>query len=97
MKQQPIRKFNSALTNRVIRLHQIGYTDDFLPVNTREVQCLQNGQKFTVKNLRVHLIDCIYDQLTRAYQYIHIIDTGVGLRGLLITNGILTLNPDAHD
>jgi hypothetical protein len=91
MKQQPLKKLNSALTNWVISLHQIGYTDDFLPLNGREVQCVQNGESFAIKNLRVNLIDCNYDQLTRSYQYIHTIDTGVGYRGLLITNGILGL------
>jgi hypothetical protein len=92
MKQQPLRILNTAMTNWVISLHQIGYTDDFLPLNSREVQCVQNGESFAIKDLRFNLIDCNYDLLTRSYQYIHTIDTGVGYRGLLITNGILGLN-----
>ncbi|RFZ85249.1 hypothetical protein DYU05_06520 [Mucilaginibacter terrenus] len=91
MKTQIFRKMNSELTNWVIRLHQIGYTDDFLPLNPREVQCVQNGESFLIKDLRVNLIDCNFDQLTNTYQYIHTIDTGIGHRGLLITNGILGL------
>lgn len=92
MKQQTFKKLNHTLTNWVISLHQKGYTDDFLPINGEEVQCAQNGESFALKDLRVNLIDCGYDLLTRTYQYIHTIDTQVGYRGLLITNGILALN-----
>jgi hypothetical protein len=91
MKQPSLKSLNPALTNWVISLHQIGYTDDFLPLNSRELQCVQNGETFAIKNLRVNLVDCNYDRLTRSYQYIHTIDTGIGYRGLLITNGILAL------
>jgi hypothetical protein len=91
MKQSPLKKMNSALTNFVISLYQIGYTDDFLPLNGREIQCLQSGESFAIKDLRVNLVDCNNDRLTRSYQYIHTIDTGIGYRGLLITNGILGL------
>ena len=92
MKRQPLKKLNQGLTNWVIRLHQKGYTDDFLPLNGAEVQCVQNGENFAIKDLRINLIDCSNDLLTRTYQYIHTIDTQVGYRGLLITNGILSLN-----
>lgn len=91
MRKQPLKKLNSALTNWVISLHQNGYTDDFLPVSRDEVKCVQNGEHFAVKDLLVNLVDCSYDLLTRSYQYIHTIDTQVGYRGLLITNGILGL------
>ncbi|WP_175404064.1 hypothetical protein [Mucilaginibacter sp. PPCGB 2223] len=75
----------------MIRLHQIGYTDDFLAVNRDKLQCVQSGENFAISDLHVKLIDCGYDLLTRTYQYIHTIDTQVGYRGLLITNGILRL------
>jgi hypothetical protein len=92
MKKHSLKKLNSSLTNWVIRLHQIGYTDDFLPLKSGEVQCAQNGENFAIKDLRVSLIDCSYDMLTGSCQYIHTIDTQVGYRGLLITNRILGLS-----
>ena len=92
MKKHSLKKLNSSLTNWVIRLHQIGYTDDFLPLKSGAVQCAQNGENFAIKDLRVSLIDCSYDMLTGSYQYIHTIDTQVGYRGLLITNRILGLS-----
>lgn len=92
MKTHPLRKMNADLTNWVINLHQIGYTDDFLPLNGSEVKCVQSGESFALNDLRVKLVDCAYDLLTHTYQYIHTIDTQVGYRGLLITNGILKLN-----
>lgn len=92
MKQHQLRKLNRDLTNCVISLHQKGYTDDFQSISTEKVQCIQNGECFTMRELRIKLIDCGYDLLTRTYKYIHTIDTEVGYRGLLITNGILALN-----
>jgi hypothetical protein len=90
-KQKPLKPLNSVLTKRVISLHQIGYTDDFLPLNGLELQCLQSGESFAIKDLRINLIDSNYDRITRSYLYIHTIDTGVGCRGLLMTDGILGL------
>ena len=92
MKQQPLKKLNRKLTDWVISLHQRGYTDDFLPVNADNLQCVQNGESFALRDLRVSLVDCSFDLLTRTYQYIHTIETQVGYRGLLIINGILPVN-----
>jgi len=92
MKQYQLIKLNRTLTKWVISLHQEGYTDDFLTVNKQSIQCVQSGEKFDLCDLRVKLIDCGYDLLTHTYQYIHTIDTQIGYRGLLITNGILPLN-----
>lgn len=97
MQQKSLKKFNKGLTNRVISLHEQGYTDDFLPISNGEVQCVQNGESFAVKGLRVNLIDCSYDLLTHSYQYIHTIDTLAGYRGLLITNGILILTGNTNE
>lgn len=92
MKQHQLVKLNRNLTNWVINLHQEGYTDDFLPVDTKSIQCVQSGESFALCHLHIRLIACGYDLLTRNYQYIHTIDTQIGYRGLLITNGILPLN-----
>ncbi|SEO71406.1 hypothetical protein SAMN05428947_103516 [Mucilaginibacter sp. OK283] len=50
MKKHSLKKMNSSLTNWVIRLHQIGYTDDFLPLKSGEVQCAQNGENFAIND-----------------------------------------------
>ena len=92
MKRQPLKKLNLALTKWVINLHQKGYTDDFQAIGKEKVRCLQSGESFAVTDLRIKLVDCGYDLLTSTYQYLHTIDTQVGYRGLLITNGILPLS-----
>jgi len=92
MKKQSLKKKNESLTNWVIILHQTGYINDFFPFNNGEVQCVQNGENFPIKDLRVILIDCCYDLLTRSFRYIHTIDTEAGYRGLLITNRIVGLS-----
>lgn len=91
MRHSSLRKLNLTLTNRIICLHQKGYTDDFLSINTEKLQCIQNGESFFIEDVRINLVDCGYDILTRSYQYIHTIDTQIGCRGLMILNGILPL------
>lgn len=71
MKKQPLKKLNSTLTNWVISLHQIGCTNDFLPLNRREIQCMRTGESFAIKELQINLIDCNYDRLTRMSVYPH--------------------------
>lgn len=92
MKRQPLKKLNITLTKWVINLHHKGYTDDFQPSGKERVRCLQSGESFALNDLRIKLIDCGYDLLTSTYQYLHTIDTQVGYRGLLITNGILPVS-----
>jgi hypothetical protein len=86
-------KLNSSLTRHVINLHQLGYCDDFIPTDSCCVQCLQNGERFALHSVQVRLINCVYDSLKHTCQYIHTIDTEMGCRGLLITDGILLLRP----
>ncbi|MBC6110901.1 hypothetical protein ACFOG5_01385 [Pedobacter fastidiosus] len=91
MKQSSLKKLNLTLTDRIICLHQKGYTDDFLSINSEKLQCIQNGESFFIDDVRINLVDCGYDILTRSFQYIHTIDTQIGCRGLMILNGILPL------
>jgi hypothetical protein len=76
---------NNALTNRVIDLHDQGYTDDFLAVKD-EFCCLQNNENFSLADLNIHVIDQGFDQFSKTYKYIHTIETTNGNKGLLIAD-----------
>ncbi|MFD0766904.1 hypothetical protein ACFQZI_18750 [Mucilaginibacter lutimaris] len=93
MNQNPTKKLNSSLTRHVINLHQLGYCHDFMPADRHCILCLQSGECFKMHTVHICLINCVYDHLKHTYQYIHTIDTEVGSRGLLITNGIMLLRP----
>lgn len=84
------RKLNNALTQRVIDLHDQGYTNDFLPTPDHKFQCLQDSLDFSVEDLDIKIIDQQFDQLTNSYKYIHTIETINGHKGLLVTDFICT-------
>jgi len=90
MKPQ-LKQLNRCITKQVISLHHNGYTSDFLRIGKEQVQCLQTGELFLLSGLQICLIDCAYDLLTQSYQYIHTIETEIGYRGLLVTNGIMPI------
>ncbi|WP_184544691.1 hypothetical protein [Mucilaginibacter sp. FT3.2] len=77
-------KLNSALTSRVIDLHDQGYTDDFLSVKDECFLCLQNSENFSLADLNIQVIDQGFDQFSKTYKYIHTVETANGNKGLLI-------------
>ncbi|AMR32412.1 hypothetical protein A0256_13750 [Mucilaginibacter sp. PAMC 26640] len=80
------RKFNSALTMRVIDLHDQGYTDDFMPMKNRHFLCLQDSVDFAVEDLNIRVIAEAFDQQTKTTKYIHTIETINGSKGLLVSD-----------
>lgn len=79
-------KLSNALTNRVIDLHNQGYTDDFLPIKEQKVKCIQNSEDFSFDDLNIQVIDQCFDQLSNSYKYIHTIETINGNKGLLFAD-----------
>ena len=82
------RKLNNALTQRVIDLHDKGYTNDFLAKDGRKFFCLQDAEDFSVEDLDIKVIDQQFDHLTKSYKYIHTIEAINGSKGLLIADFI---------
>jgi hypothetical protein len=83
-------KLNNTLTNRVIDLHDQGYTDDFLSVKNERFVCLQNSEDFSLADLNIKVIDQGFDQFSQTYKYIHTIETVNGSKGLLVADLIFT-------
>lgn len=80
------KRLSDALTNRVIDLHDQGYTDDFLSIEDERFLCLQNSEDFSLADLNIKVIDEGFDQLSNTYKYIHTIETTNGEKGLLVTD-----------
>jgi hypothetical protein len=80
------RKLNNALTMRVIDLHDQGYTQDFMPMQNQHFLCLQDDVDFSAEDLNIKVVDHAFDQLTKTYKFIHIIETINGSKGLLVSD-----------
>ncbi|TFF33754.1 hypothetical protein [Mucilaginibacter psychrotolerans] len=80
------RKLNNAITNRVIALHDQGYTHDFLPMQNQHFLCLQDSVDFDIADLNIKLIGEGFDHLTKTNKYIHTIETINGSKGLLVSD-----------
>ncbi len=83
-----IRKLNSAITNRIIELQNLGYFYDFIVIGKQKFVCLQDNYCFLRHDISIKLIDQVYDQLHQCYKYIHAIETSTGHKGLLLEKGI---------
>jgi len=80
------RKLNNAITNRVIALHDQGYTHDFMPMQNQHFLCLQDEVDFDIADLNIKLVDHAFDHVTKTYKFIHIIETINGSKGLLVSD-----------
>lgn len=88
--RNPARKLNSALTQRVIALHDKGYTHDFLPMQNQHFLCLQDSLDFAIEDLNIEVVDQSFDHFTKSYKYIHTIEAANGAKGLLVCDSIYT-------
>ena len=78
------RKINIALIKKVIALHEQGYIYDFSVTANYHLLCMQDGELYTVDNVVISLVDQCFDEITACYKYFHIVETGCGIKGLLM-------------
>ncbi|MFA6278437.1 MAG: hypothetical protein WC622_16945 [Pedobacter sp.] len=83
-----IKKMNNLITKRVIELQDKGYLYDFMSFGKHKILCLQDSVCFHAPDVSIKLVDQVYDQLTKGYKYIHIVETATGHKGLLMEDGI---------
>ena len=74
------------MTARIIELHDKGYECDYRTVDIKNLICLQTGYVFSISETLVYIADIEYDQLTKSFKYIHVVDPGNGEKGILIAN-----------
>ncbi|HEK19420.1 MULTISPECIES: hypothetical protein [unclassified Mucilaginibacter] len=78
------KRVSSTLTSRLTQLHSEGYIYDFALKSKNTVMCLQSNAVADKTSFTVKLVDQIYDQLCNNYQYIHVIETDCGEKGILM-------------
>ncbi|MFD2146126.1 hypothetical protein [Mucilaginibacter antarcticus] len=83
------RKFNGAITRRVIALQAKGYGVDFFMIG-RQMICTQSNCEFPVDVLDIRVVDQAYDRLNKCYKYIHTVESADGEKGLFIGETIVT-------
>lgn len=80
-----------ALTQKVIALHGQGYVLDFSVTADQHILCIQDDRLFTVDQVTINVVDLHFDEITARYQYIHVIETCCGDKGLLV-DGFISVN-----
>lgn len=83
---------NAFLTKKIIALHELGYVQDFQFAGDDLLVCIQTDKYYDLASVTLRLEDQQYDHLSYSFKYLHIIETSSGEKGILLTDGILTLN-----
>ena len=88
-------KVNHALTNQIIKLHESGYTEDFVTRRTNGQLFLISEDQEVVSDFHISLINQFYDRLHFKFIYLHAIETNCGQRGIALSSDLLfTCCPD---
>jgi hypothetical protein len=83
---------NAFLTKKIIALHEQGYDQDFKFADDNLLLCVQTDKYYDMAGVTFRLEDQQYDYLSHSFKYLHTIETGSGEKGILLMDGILTLN-----
>jgi hypothetical protein len=79
---------NSRLTGLIINLHERGYTEDFFFDGASPCLWMQQAEVVCYAEFTINIVNQCYDSLTNSYQYIHLVETPCGMKGLLISNNL---------
>lgn len=93
-KNPKTRIINPSLTNSIIRLHDLGYTEDFVAIDLDGRLVIthgENGDIFIV-DFQISIINQFFDRLSFQFTYLHAIETSCGLRGIVLSSSVLFTN-----
>ncbi|WP_316803229.1 hypothetical protein [Pedobacter nototheniae] len=79
------RPLNASLTRKVIELQDRGYDCDFLLLANGNLLCMQNNRKYPLNSVSIQNMEQGFDWFSQSYKHIHIIETGNGERGVLLS------------
>jgi hypothetical protein len=85
-------KLNCFLTRMIIKLHEMGYSEDFIRADEGKYVCVQCNGEFSASNLQIKVFNLAFDHFSGCYKYIHTIETHSGLKGVFIADS-LHFNP----
>ena len=81
-------EMNGSMTQKVIELHDKGYDCDFLLIGNKILVCVQNNNRYPVKDVMVNAVKKAYDKFSHSYKHIHTIETSSGEKGVLLTDRV---------
>ncbi|RBQ06766.1 hypothetical protein DRW42_13400 [Pedobacter miscanthi] len=87
---KPTSKFNGSIANRVMELHSKGYDADFFERGDHELISGQSNLPVVHGEAEVKLVDQCLHHPSKAYMYLHTVETSTGERGLLLSSKIHT-------
>jgi len=83
------RKVNHTLTNLIIKLHDSGYTEDFVTRRHEGRLALVSDNDRLISDFQISIINQFFDRLDLKFTYLHAIETNCGLRGIVLSNDVL--------
>ncbi|MGF7036802.1 hypothetical protein [Mucilaginibacter lappiensis] len=83
------RKVNYTLTNLIIKLHDRGYTEDFVTRRHEGRLALVSDNDRLISDFQISIINQFFDRLDLKFTYLHAIETNCGLRGIVLSNDVL--------
>jgi hypothetical protein len=81
-------KLNCLLTRIIIKLHEKGYSEDFIKVDGEKYVCVQCNGEFFTSNLQIKVFNLAFDHSSGCYKYVHTIETHSGLKGVFISDSL---------
>lgn len=83
------RKVNHTLTNLIIKLHDSGYTEDFVASRHDGRLVLVSNDHRLISDFQISVINQFFDRLDLKFTYLHAIETNCGLRGIVLSKDVL--------
>lgn len=81
-----MRLVNKGMTNKIITLHERGFTMDFVHCNGGRSICTQADPLSIFQDFLVLESGSYYDKLTFSEKFLYAIETSHGKKGILITD-----------
>ncbi|MCX2574394.1 hypothetical protein [Pedobacter sandarakinus] len=78
-------RLNVSITKKVIELQEKGYDCDFLVISNENLLCMQTNTLYPMTAVSIKNMENGYDFFSQSYKNLHIIDTGNGERGVLLS------------
>lgn len=84
------RKVNHTLTNLIIKLHDRGYTEEFVARGRDGGLTLISDDHRLITDFQISIINQFFDSLDLKFTYLHAIETNCGLRGIVLSTDVLS-------
>ena len=82
-------KVNPRLTQMIVRLHELGFTEDYaVGILEANIPSASSGKRY-FPGCKITLISQFYDYLAKKLIYLHTAELSCGDRGILVSDSII--------